>query len=123
MSNCSVCQSVITSNRRGKKYCSIACKQRAYNARKNGVDTVFDFKTMHCYDQVILVLGESYHISFVEYQYVLSLSVFRNCKTINEVETSLRLIIDDAFSTPESEKLFYKNLNLFRDKYYKPCFE
>ena len=78
---------------------------------------------MHCYDQVILVLGESYHISFVEYQYVLSLSVFRNCKTINEVETSLRLIIDDAFSTPESEKLFYKNLNLFRDKYYKPCFE
>ena len=119
MSNCTVCNSVIKSNRRGKKYCSNACKQRAYNDRKLQPKTSnLVFGVAH-YESIMDELPEEYHVNYIEYQYILSIVPRESSDNRSELKAHIKAILDDAFNTTEEAKSsFGKNLNLFRDKFY-----
>ena len=124
MSNCLVCKSIINSNRRGIKYCSNACKQRAYNARKSGIQVIetnasnlnhYCFKD---YLKAIGVLGEGFDIPYIEYSFI------RSCHPhITDLEDVIGLVrnsVDTAYNAyPEAEKIYQDALN----KYQKAVFE
>jgi len=72
MSNCLVCKSIINSNRRGIKYCSNACKQRAYYDRKHGVPEARLLRPIKEF-RMIKEFGDEFDsLTYLEYSYILS---------------------------------------------------
>ena len=75
MGNCTVCNLVINGNRRGKKYCSNACKQQSYYVRrKGGVLPTFDSFTNSGFSfeqflKIKVALGKDNDVSFLEYSF------------------------------------------------------
>ena len=72
MGNCTVCNSVINGNRKGKKYCSNACKQRSYNVRREGgflptfdsfTNSGFPFGQ---FEKIKVALGRDFEVSFLK---------------------------------------------------------
>jgi len=122
MSNCIVCESVIKDNRKGKKYCSIKCKQRAYHARKNGEplniesnDTIYSYKE---YKTIIDSIDSDYDVSFIEYCFIRSFLP----KVSDEADISelVEGVLHDAYNKHEDSALIYITaFENYKSKLYK----
>ena len=110
MSNCIVCNSVIESNRKGKKYCSVKCKQRAYHARKNGntlspqviKEPHYSYKE---YKEFYSSLTKHFDISYLEYCYIRS--VLPVIEDKSEILEMVEDVLYDAHKDDSSSYLIY----------------
>lgn len=119
MSNCSVCDCVIKSKRIGKKYCSNACKQRAYYARKHSVLTPTNKQSpFDLYKMVKERLGSDYDHSFMEFLFIQSCNPF-----ITELD-DLVLIVKDSIDNSydfhgKIKPVYSQGLETFTKKWFE----
>jgi len=111
MSNCSVCNTVIKSHRRGKKYCSNACKQAAYTARKRGesieipVSVTNQAYSYSEFKGICEALGKDYELSLIDYSFI------RFCALLVVLEVYIAELINndltDTYNNSEYNEQLY----------------
>ena len=124
MGNCTVCNSVINSNRRGKKYCSNACKQQSYYVRrKGGVLPTFDSFNYSGFSfeqflKIKVALGKDNDVSFLEYSFIRSCApqVIKDEEIVELVKDIIYQVYD---STPKSETVYLEGLENYKRDFYK----
>lgn len=119
MSNCIVCNSVIKSQRRGKKYCSNSCKQRAYYNRKNKIYDAPDEKInlFQVYLQVVELLGDGYNLPYSEFLFIKSCNPFVTSTT--ELSLLVQKTLEDVYGySGEADPVYKRSLDQFMLKWY-----
>ena len=119
MSQCIVCNSVINSNRRGIKYCSNACKQRAYNNRKRGLTATSgeSGNPFQTYLNVIELIGEEYYLPFSEFLFIKSCNPF--VTSIDEFALLVQKVLEDVYDlNGDIDNVYKQGLNNFMKKWY-----
>jgi hypothetical protein len=124
MGNCTACNSVINSNRRGKKYCSNACKQQSYYVRrKGGVLPTFDSVTysgfsFEQFQKIKVALGKDNEVSFLEYSFIRSCApqVIKDEEIVELVKEITYQVYD---STPKSETFYLEGLENYKRDFFR----
>lgn len=128
MSNCAVCNSVINSNRKGKIYCSNACKQRAYTMRINGISLTSTSQTQsvtYTFNEFKLItesLEEEYQVSYIEYCYIRSCA--RHMSNAEEIRSLIMNILDESYNTTAEARSQYLNgYEKYRSNFFEKALE